>query len=79
VTITANGPRAAGSATLNAPEPPTTSSPDYCKHPSDESFYNAAMAPNPTLRFHNELGGTFAVPNVVSSGVYFTYQRKLEQ
>jgi hypothetical protein len=75
VTVTADGPRAAGSATLNATGGPVSSTPDYCKHPSSETFYNATLAPQPSLRFHNKLGGTFAVPDALSAGVYFTYQR----
>jgi hypothetical protein len=75
VTVTANGPGAAGSATLNAPAGPQSMTPDYCRHPSTESFYNATLAPDPSLRFHNKLGGTFAVPNAISSAVFFIYTR----
>jgi hypothetical protein len=75
VTVTADGPDAAGSATLSAPQGPMSITPDYCKHPSTESFYNATLAGPPSLRFHNKLGGTFAIPNALSSAVFFAYQR----
>jgi hypothetical protein len=60
---------------LNAPAAPQVTTPDYCAHPSTESFYYATLAAKPSLRFHNKLGGTFAVPNAISSAVFFAYKR----
>jgi hypothetical protein len=75
VTVAADGSQAAGSVTLDAPGAPTSYTPDYCTHPSTQTFYNATVAANPTLRFHSRLAGEFAVPNDSSSAVFFTYQR----
>jgi hypothetical protein len=79
VTVTARGPHAAGSATLATSSDPTSNVPDYCRHPSTQSFYNATVATNapftPTLRFDSQLAGEFSVPDDSTPAVFFTYQR----